>query len=333
MAELRRILVVRVGRGGDVVMITPALRALLAACPEAEIHLLTQAEGARVLRGFDERITRIWTYHRSFPGRLLLERRLDRDLGAENYDAVFCFETRDIYRRWLGGMAPACYSLDQSPPTAHFAAGCLDLVEAAVGKPVARGWLELPVSDEGRARARALLDENGIDRGSKLVGLHATYSGSRLPVLRERHGRRHRQWSSAHWAEVGRLLKEGAEQRGLPLAVVVDVLPEEVRLVAPIAEASGGAVKLLGAPPDFERYKGLLAELDVLISPNTGPMHMAAAVGTHVVALFSGWSAADCGPYVPADRQDVLTPPAGDEKLDAITPQVVASVVLDRLGS
>ena len=332
MADLQKILVVRVGRGGDVVMITPALRALLATRPSAEIHVLTQAEGTRVLRGFSERLTRFWTYHRGFPGRLLLERRLNRALRSEKYDAVFCFETRDFYRRWLGGIAPACYSLDQSPPSAHFAAGCLDLVEAALGEPVARGWIELPVSEGGRAKARTLLADHGIGPDCKLVGLHATYSGSRVPLLRERQGRRHRQWSSAHWAETGRLLQEGAERRGLPLAVVVDVLPEEVRLVAPIVEASGGAVRLLSAPPDFERYKGLLAELDVLISPNTGPMHMAAAVGTHVVALFSGWSTDDCGPYVPADRQDVLTPPAGDERLDAITPRQVADIVLGRLG-
>jgi ADP-heptose:LPS heptosyltransferase len=35
----------------------------------------------------------------------------------------------------------------------------------------------------------------------------------------------------------------------------------------------------------------VLERLAVLVTPNTGPMHFAAAVGTKVVALFSGWRA------------------------------------------
>jgi ADP-heptose:LPS heptosyltransferase len=35
-------------------------------------------------------------------------------------------------------------------------------------------------------------------------------------------------------------------------------------------------------------------------------MHVAAAVGTPVVALFSGWDPADCGPYAPPERVRVL---------------------------
>jgi ADP-heptose:LPS heptosyltransferase len=35
-------------------------------------------------------------------------------------------------------------------------------------------------------------------------------------------------------------------------------------------------------------------------------MHVAAAVGTPVVALFSGWSPAECGPYVPPERVRIL---------------------------
>jgi len=44
----------------------------------------------------------------------------------------------------------------------------------------------------------------------------------------------------------------------------------------------------------------------LLVTPNTGPMHVAAAVGTPVVALFSGWSPAECGPFVPPERARTL---------------------------
>jgi ADP-heptose:LPS heptosyltransferase len=87
---------------------------------------------------------------------------------------------------------------------------------------------------------------------------------------------------------------------------VVDVLPAERVLLAPFLERAGDAVTVLCGPPDFERYKALLARLALLVTPNTGPMHVAAAVGTPVVALFSGWSPAECGPFVPADRVRIL---------------------------
>jgi ADP-heptose:LPS heptosyltransferase len=330
MGQAEKHLVIRVGRGGDLVMVTPALRALLTARPRDEVHLLTMREGARVLRGFDERLTRVWDYSRRFPARLWQQRRLTADLRAEGYRSVLCFETRPFYRQWLGDLAPSWHGLETTPPPAHFTDGCLDLVAAATGGPIVRGPLELPVSDDGRARAQALLADHGVDPAARLVGLHATFSGSRNPFA-DRRGRRHRQWPVAAWAELARLLRDGARARGLPLAVVIDSLPEEHALVAPIAAASDGAVTVLTAPPDFERYKGLLSRLDLLVSPNTGPMHMAAALGTHVVALFSGWSVLDCGPYTPPERQDILTPPPGDERLAAIPPAVVADRVLQRI--
>jgi hypothetical protein len=38
-------------------MITPALRALMDACPEAEFHMLTSIDGQRVLKGFSAQLT------------------------------------------------------------------------------------------------------------------------------------------------------------------------------------------------------------------------------------------------------------------------------------
>ena len=60
MSGVEKILIVRIGLGGDLVMITPALNGLLAAFPKAEFHLLTSSEGQRVMKGYDRRITRFW---------------------------------------------------------------------------------------------------------------------------------------------------------------------------------------------------------------------------------------------------------------------------------
>jgi ADP-heptose:LPS heptosyltransferase len=329
-----RILVVRAGRGGDLIMITPALDALLAAEPAAEIHLLTTAEGRRILSGFSERLTRVFLYTRRFPRRLWRERQLAGELAGEGYRRIYVFETRPHYRRWLAGLAPEVHALSDHGE-GHFAARCLDLVAASVAAPVARRPVRLPVDEAGRRKARDLLARHGVDPAATLVGLHPTFSGAGLPWLRDRRGNRHRLWPPDAFAELARLLAGQARSSVRPLAIVIDSLPGDTDRARMIADRSGGAVTVLSAPPDFQRYKGLLSLLDVLVTANTGPMHMAAALGTRLVALFSGWQPADCGPYTdPAtyrvlQAEDTAHPSRG---LAAIAPGDVAAAVWDVLG-
>ncbi len=330
MTRKRKILVVRVGRAGDLVMITPALNALLAALPDAEFHLLTSAEGARVMRGFNLRVTRTWVYSRRFPRSMLMKGALTRAFAREGYDRIYVFETKTTYAKWLRQVGGEMFALPQDRPQGHYCDRCLAVVDDSLPEETSHGWVYLPVIASGRAQARQLLADHGVDPEALVVGLHPTFSGSRLPLFRKGRDHGHRNWPPEHFGRLGRLLQEQAAVRGRKLAVVIDALPEDKSIVEPIIEAAGGAVTLLSAPPDFQRYKGLLEAMDVLVAPNTGPMHMAAAVGTSVVALFSRWSVEDCGPYMDPARylvlqaKDTLHPAAG---LAAITPEQVAEAV------
>lgn len=324
-----KILLVRVGRGGDVVMITPALDALLAALPGAEFHLLTTADGRRIMTGYDRRLTQTFTYSRRFPRRLALERSLLQQFRREGYSRVFIFETKPHYRAWLAGLAPQVHALQGTAADGHYCQRCLDLVAHSLAVPVVRDWVRLPVSQEGQDKARDLLKEKGVDPDAPLVGLHPTFSGTGISRLRDRQGLRHRMWPASSFAELARLLASSPAEGPRP-ALVIDALPQEVRFVQPIVDGSGGTVTLLAAPPDFQRYKGLLSLLDVLVTPNTGPMHMAAALNTPLVALFSHWSPADCGPFMDPARCRVLrAEDAADPRmgLAAIDPATVAEAV------
>jgi heptosyltransferase-1 len=335
MMPVTRILVVRMGRAGDMVMITPALKALAAARPDAEIHLLTGDEGARTLRGFDPSIVRVWRYTRRFPQSWLRQRPLRRDLVAQGFDHVFAFESKPFYREWLGDVGGAFHGLDAGRFRRHFARRCLDLVAEAMEIPVEDRPVWLPVTDAGREKARALLVDAGVDPDGPVVGLHPTFSGSRLPWGRDRRGRRHRHWPAGSWGRLAALLRQHGREAGRPPAVVVDVLPEDRDVLRPLLDEAAGAVTVLSAPPDFERYKALLAGMSALVSANTGPMHMAAAVGTPVVALFSGWDPADCGPFVPADQVTVLRAedtPRASLGLAALDPADVAAAVASALA-
>jgi ADP-heptose:LPS heptosyltransferase len=334
VTEIKKILVVRVGRAGDMVMITPALNALLQAFPEAEVHLMTSREGRRVMRGYHPHLIRTWLYHRRFPQNLWLKWRLVRELRDQHYMRVYVFEANPHYHRLLAGTAPAVYRIDDRTSGVHYCNRCLELVARSTATPIGKGWVTLPVSDDGLARARTLLAKRGIGSDTLLVGLHPTFSGSSLPVFQDHKGTRHRVWPQESFARLARQLHEKAQAMRLPLRIVIDALPEERALAEPIVSQSGGVVTLLTEPPDFERYKGVLQCLDVMVTPNTGPMHIAAAVGTRVVALFSGWSIDECGPFVPAERFRTLRAEDNDDEergLAAIPPTKVVETVFDLL--
>ena len=302
----RRVLAVRVGRGGDLVMITPALRMLLDGLPGAELDLLTSAEGPRILRGFDPRLARYHVYHRRFPGSLLLRPRLRAALRREGYERVYLFESHPHYRSLVEGAAPEVHALGGAPAGRHFCDRCLDVVEPTLPHPRPRGWISLPVTEAARAAASGYLAAHGLADGDRLAGLHLTFSESARGLFAGRRGLKNRVWPDAAAADLARRLVEHGRSQGRPIRPVVDILPHERGLLAGFLERAGDAVTVLSGPPDFERYKAVLARLALLVTPNTGPMHVAAAVGTPVVALFSGWSPKECGPFVPPERARIL---------------------------
>ena len=116
-AQTRRILAVRVGRGGDLVMVTPALKLLEDAFPEATLDLWTGPDGPRVLRGL--KIERFLVEPRRFPSSWLSRSQLSRQT-AGGYDRVYVFETHPRWARLTRGAAPEQHVLPKASPREHF---------------------------------------------------------------------------------------------------------------------------------------------------------------------------------------------------------------------
>ena len=300
---MERILVVRVGRAGDMVMITPALRAILEKHAEAEVHLLTSPDGRRVLRGFDPRVTHTSIYERHGLSGVLQRRRLKRELAGGGYTRVYCFETNPSYHVLLKGLPAEQFILAPAVEPVPFPQRCVALVTQP---PPPAQWVWLPLTDTGRAAARAMVAAAGIHDGDFVVGLHPSFSALGKPAFRARDAHRRKTWPLASFAQVALLLADYGARQGLRLRVICDLLAEERALGRELVELSRGVVTLFTEPPDFERYKATLARMNVLITPDTGPMHVAAALGTPLVALFSGRDPRDCGPYTDPARYIVL---------------------------
>jgi ADP-heptose:LPS heptosyltransferase len=144
--------------------------------------------------------------------------------------------------------------------------------ERGLGIAVAAGF-RLPPADDGRLRVQDYPDVRPLVGDEPYVVVHP---GAAAPS---------RAWPPLHHAAAVELL-QGAGHR-----VVVTGGPNETRLTATVA---GPSALDLGGRTDLKTLAGVLAGAEAVVSGNTGPAHLAAAVGTPVACLFS--------PVVPAIR-------------------------------
>lgn len=300
-----KILIVRVGRAGDMVMITPAISALLKHYPDANFTLLASPEGHRVLGDFSDRIQAITVYDRKLPWSLFARGAIRGKIASAQFDHIYCFEYTPKYYRLFGESPAQVHGLNRLKGEKHYAQLCLDLVSMGVGHDVGPYPLHLPVGGEAEDKNKHYLTQFGITENSMLLALHPTYSAAGKRFGRWKH-KRNKLWLPESYGALCDRLHIDAQRRGVDLKLVMNLMPDECAIGKKIVDCSRGSVALLSPPPDFQAYKAFLKRADLLVTPDTGPMHMAAALGTPVVALFAGKDPNDCGPFVPEARRRIL---------------------------
>jgi heptosyltransferase-2 len=261
---------------GDTVMAVPALRALRAGWPEARI--LAAGPWAHTLAG-QSLADVLVSYPRAWRGRLATADTV-RSFGGQIVILLpSSFEAAVAARYWSAprriGFAIGGRSLlltDRVPvpaPRLHQVDEYLRLVEH-LGVAVESRVPTLappPADDEARVRARRLLDGVATHTPGPRVGVHlgADYGPSKL-------------WPLAR-------VVEGC--RALAAAGMVPVLlgtPRDAAIAEEVVAATAAA-SLVGRD-DPALLTALLSELDALVAGDTGVSHLAAALGTPVVALF-----------------------------------------------
>ncbi|GHD22167.1 glycosyl transferase [Streptomyces galbus] len=148
-------------------------------------------------------------------------------------------------------------------PHAHEVDAALDLAEAA----------GFPRPADTRLRILPPPDTTALTGAGPYVVVHP---GASVPA---------RAWSPARCAQAVRALADAGHR------VVVTGGPGERELTRRVAGADGVD---LGGRTGAPELAGVLARADAVVTGNTGPAHLAAAVGTPVVSLFA--------PVVPAER-------------------------------
>ncbi|HEX7240397.1 MAG TPA: glycosyltransferase family 9 protein [Longimicrobiaceae bacterium] len=299
LASPRRVLVVKLAALGDTVLLVPAVRALRERFPDAEVTLVctgVNEAAARLYPGCFDRILRLEV------GRALREPAylLDfvRGLRALRFDVVFDFEQWPYVSPILLRLAgiPVRVGFRTGARTRHLlythvrerrgdrheAENFLHLL-GAVGIEPPAPVLELPVAEEARRDVVEGLRADGWNGEDPLVVVHPGCGSHGFP----------REWPLASYeALCTRLLAAGEA------FFVFTGGPDERHLTGPLAAALGGR-GTARTELTLERFAALVSLARLVVSGNTGAMHLAAAAGVPQVALHGPTDSAKWGPLNP----------------------------------
>lgn len=197
-----------------------------------------------------------------------------------------------------------------------------DLGCAPSGPPA----FSLAIAERTRERVRGILATAGVDPAKPFVIMHPGSGGSA------------REWKPENF---GILASRLAADRGLQV-VVTGAAAEAEKTGRVVGSSSGAAISLAGLL-DLRELAACIGMSSLFVSNSTGPIHVAAALGTPVVGLYpwqTAMSVRRWGPYT--DRKVVLTPrtpsdcPECDGHsvcacMESISPDDVYTAVLSQL--
>jgi lipopolysaccharide heptosyltransferase II len=292
-SDVRNILCIRLDYLGDVLMTTPAMRALRASLPGSRITLLTSSGGAAVapyLPEVDDTLVYDAPWLKNgVPHAPARDREMIDILASRQFDAAVIFTVysqnplpsamlchfagiplrlahcRENPYRLLTHWVP---ETEPEQQIRHEARRQLDLV-ATVGAVTTDERLSFRVPRVDRSSLLRKLETKNLPPGNPWVMLHpgATAASRRYPP--------------ELFAQAARELHERTG-----CTVLVTGGNSEQALAESIAREVPGAVSLAGAL-SLGELAALIAACGVVICNNTGPAHLAAAIGTPVVDLYA----------------------------------------------
>jgi heptosyltransferase-2/heptosyltransferase-3 len=283
---VREVLVLRLDRIGDLLMSLPALADLRAALPQARIRLAVGRWSQELAKSAPVDEVLVWSapwVGRSSEGSESFGelRRKARGLRAAGLDLALDLQgdVRASVLLWMSGARSrvgyantgGAYLLTQVVPldeTVSWVEQNRRAVAVATAKPVGAARPD-PLTEADRAFAARLVQTLGLEAKRPLVGIHP--SGGRLV----------KQWEVARWHEVASRL-----QRDFQATVLITGSEADKPLGAALGAGLPGRPLDLTGKLTVRETLAVISALDLFLSPDTGPMHMACAVGTPSVAVF-----------------------------------------------
>lgn len=303
--EKKRILVLRYRFIGDTILTVPFLRNLRRAEPDARIVWVVAPGSSDVVRGIpyvDEMI--FWdpvTIHADSRGThrtLGAKWRFIRELRAQRFHKAYVLKRSlsSALMAWLSGARERVgfdtegrgFLLTKRIPYRHDRHEVLNFLEVlrADGVPVLDDYLETWATAEEEENASRVLAEAGIFPWERFAVIHPFAA---VPQ---------RGWHMENYASLACLLRE----EGLKVAVLG--APRERGIFESVRGQFGDACADLVGKSDLRTSMALLRKTRLFVGNDSGIMHLAAAAGTPLVALFGPQSPVKFGPW--SDRARII---------------------------
>jgi lipopolysaccharide heptosyltransferase II len=301
-----RILVIRLDLIGDLVLSMVIVRVLKRTYPAAEIDLISVPASAKVIEG-DPDVTRLLGYDPNIwrrPKALLQKknwrelRALLKTLRAREYDLAI-----SVFGQWAGVLAALSGAkrtlgfgresfpglMTDNVPGKHWTVGekkhevdyCLELAQAAGATIEAEDrYPQLVIPAQVTGEIEQLLTAEGVQPQRPLIACHVSANNGQS-----------KRWPVPYWATLmDRLIREGNA------SVVLTGAPNDLPLIEKITRRMHEQPLNLAGKTSLIQLAALLKRADLLISGDSGPMHMAGAVETPLIAIHGPTDPALSGP-------------------------------------
>lgn len=325
----RKVALLRASRIGDFICATPALRALRQALPDAEMTMITLP----LLRELAERCSYVDRYapFPGFPGlaEQLFEARTAtrfvQEMQAERFDLAIQMQGSGVYSNPFTLLLGAANTAGFTRPGARSADGLLTaaLPLPESGHEVERvlalsRFLGAPSTDTATTYSLWAEDE---EEAARLLG-HSTRP---LVGLHPGGWDEERRWPVAHFAVVGRAL----QARFGGCLVILGSGQERERTNALAAALDHACVNLAGQT-GLGTLGAVIGRLSLLLTNDSGPAHVAYALGTPTVTVAHGCERERYGPPANGPFALVYPKPPGRQRLNRleIHPVLIAAMEL-----
>lgn len=287
--KVRHVLILHATGLGDLLLSTPALRALRETYPHWTLDLLVSPPFADLVRHHPG-IRRLWLYPGRGPGLF----RLGRDLRRQGYDLAIILHGNDPEATLLAHLSGAPFiigsagsplafvystAVPRSQPLEHATEHRLNYVRL-LGADTRDKRMELFLPQEAEVRAEDILKQHFGASASRLMALHPTGSGA------------YKWWPLENFVALGAFLYERYQA---PLLIISGHKDR------PVAEALAarlpGPSLVTGGRHSLITVAGMLKRARLLVANDSGPLHMALALGVPSLALIGADHPARIGPY------------------------------------
>ena len=280
LTQQANILLIRLSSLGDVLLTTPAIRTLRQRLPRTKISMLTD-EPYRDLVNQNPHLDEVLTVNRKDKG-LVPSLQLINLLRSKKFDVVFDFQ-RKFGTSLISWLTQAQIRVGFHRPNGYLLTTPVEIdrhnrqhviddyfqLLGVVGIPADDRELELHVSQENRAFAAQKIGQESVAIPGPTLGL---FPGASWEF---------KQWPPQRFVEIGRRYTQDYQGR-----VLVFGSSAERALSEHIAEQIGASAKSLAGEFRLGQLAGFIEHCDLFIANDTGPMHMATALGIPTICLF-----------------------------------------------